>query len=575
MKKIKLLITSIIISTVLLLPTSVFASNDTNNVNSNKPSVTRLAGSDRYGTCNAIVQNGWSQSDYAILVNSDMFADAITASPLAKKLNNAPILLTEGNYLNDLTKDRLQMLGVKTVYIIGGTGVISNNIVNTLNSININSKRIGGIDRYETSIKVAKELTGGNASGMFVVSGDTFEDALSTAPIASKLQYPIILVSKNYVPASVKNYVESAKDKDLILVGGADVLDSNISKELKATKVYNQSDKYSRNLALINDFKGNLDLSKILVASDSAFADALSGSALAGKSSNPIILLGNSNIDAISNFISKNDVKNVNVLGERGVISDNAVNSIIGTTTVPNSYLDSIADNTDLTDAQIDYLLSQLQGDWYKQIYLDDKKVSIPYDSKILHFNTKTSGKYQLITAYKNDAQLENIQKIKKISKNQYLFYGMDGTDKYDTLFTIDIGNNTITLNSLTSIATGTKSLNNETFIKADLVSSINKAAYVGKFLDGANNIYEFKDDLTAVWQNKTFKYKIQPLDDTGDCYLFEEYDSNGNVVNRYVSQDSKSARMFYIAIQNPDKHTDADPAYVKGALYLALTKAN
>ncbi|EET87566.1 hypothetical protein CcarbDRAFT_1962 [Clostridium carboxidivorans P7] len=151
----------------------------------------------------------------------------------------------------------------------------------------------------------------------------------------------------------------------------------------------------------------------------------------------------------------------------------------------------------------------------------------------------------------------------------------MDGTDEYDTLFTIDIGNNTITLNSLASIATGTKSLNNETFIKTDFVSSINKAAFVGKFLDGANNTYEFKDDLTAVWPNKTFKYKIQPLDNTGDCYLFEEYDSNGSVVNRLVSQDAKSARLFYIAIKNPDKHTDADPAYVKGARYLALTKAN
>ncbi|NMM64078.1 cell wall-binding repeat-containing protein [Clostridium sp. P21] len=575
MKKIKLLITSIIISTGLLLPTSVFANNDTTTVNSNKPSITRLAGSDRYETCNAIVNNGWSQSDYAILVNSDMFADAITASPLAKKLNNAPILLTEGNSLTASTKDQLQKLKVKNVYIIGGTGVISNSIVNTLNSMNITVKRIGGIDRYETSIKVAKELTGGNTSGMFVVSGDTFEDALSAAPIASKLQYPIILVAKNYVPASVKNYAASAKDKDLILIGGADVLNSNISKDLSATKTYNQADKYSRNLALINDFKGNLDLSKVLVASDSAFADALSGSALAGKTANPIILLGNSNIDTTSSFISKNGVKTINVLGGRGVISDNAANGITGTTTVCNSSLDSIPDNTDLTESQMEDLLSQLQGDWYKQIYLKEKNVTIPYNDKILHFNTNASNKYQFITAYKNDAQLEIIQKIKKVSKNQYWFYGMDRTDEYDTLFNIDIDNNTITLDSLISKATGSNLLYNETFVKTDFVKSINTAAYVGKFLDGANNTYEFKDDLTAVWPNRTFKYKIEPLDSTGDCYLFEEYDSNGSVVNRLVSQDTKSARIFYVAEKNPNKHTDFDPAYVKGAKYLVLTKAN
>lgn len=574
MKKIKLLITSIIITAGLLLPTSAFASNDANS-NSNKPNIVRLAGTDRYGTCNAIVNNGWSQSDYAILVNSDMFADAITASPLAKKLNNAPILLTEGNSLTASTKDQLQKLKVKNIYIIGGTGVISNNIVNTLNSMNITVKRIGGADRYETSIGVAKELTGGNTTGMFIVSGDTFEDALSAAPIASKLQYPIILISKNYLPSSVKNYAASNSGKDLFLVGGSDVLDNNISKELAATKIYNQSDKYSRNLALISDFKENLDLSKVLVASDSAFADALSGSALAGKTANPIILLGNSNVDTTSSFISKNGVKTINVLGGRGVISDNAVNGITGSTTVSNSSLDSIPDNTDLTEAQMEDLLSQLQGDWYKQIYLKEKNVTIPYNDKVLHFNTKASSKYQFITAYKNDAQEETLQKIKKISKDQYLFSGINGTDGYDSLFTINNDKNTITLVSTVFKTTNSKIDHNETFVRTDFVKSVNSAAYVGKFLDAANNTYEFKNDLTAVWPNETFKYKIQPLDDTGDCYLFEEYDSNGSVVNRYVSQDSKNARMFYTAIENPDKETDADPAYVKGALYLALTKAN
>jgi putative cell wall-binding protein len=579
MKKIKLLVTSIIISISFSLPTSVFASNDV-GTNSNKPFIIRLAGTDRYETCNKIVNEGWSQSDCAILVNSDMFADAITSAPLAKKYN-APILLTEGNTLTASTKNQLIDLKVKTVYIIGGSGVISNDILNNLHSIGITTKRIAGNDRYETSIAVAKELNGNDGTkGMFIVSGDTFEDALSAAPIASKLQYPIILVAKDSVPNAVKNYATSNQGKDLFLVGGPDVLNSNISKELTPTKVYNQADKYSRNLALINDFKENLNLNNILIASDSTFADALSGSALAGKSANPIILLGNSNVETTSNFISKNSVKTIDVLGGRGVLSDNTVNSIIGNTAVSNSSLDSIPDNTDLTETQMNDLLSQLQGDWYKQIYLKDKNVVVPYNDKVLHFNEKTSEKFQFITAYKNDAQSETIKKIKKISGNQYLFYGIDGTGEYDTLFSIDNDKNLITL--ISCIMPGSYPSNgnstfsyNQSFIRTDLSKSINQAVYIGKFKDSANNTYEFKDDLTAVWPNKSFKYKIEQLDEIGNSYLLMEYDSNGNVTNRYISEDTGNTRVFYSAVPNTEKQTDADPSYKEGTKAMVLTKTN
>lgn len=98
MKKVKLLVISAILGISLLVSTSVFAKNNIN--------VNRLAGQDRYGTSDAIVSQGWKQSDYAVLVNSENFPDAITASPLAKKYD-APILLTHPSILTDSTKKKI------------------------------------------------------------------------------------------------------------------------------------------------------------------------------------------------------------------------------------------------------------------------------------------------------------------------------------------------------------------------------------------------------------------------------------------------------------------------------------
>ncbi|AKN33842.1 cell wall-binding protein [Clostridium carboxidivorans P7] len=326
--KIKLLFISCVLGTSLLFSSSVFAKNNIN--------INRLSGQDRYGTSNAIVSKGWTKSNYAVLVNSQNFPDAITASPLAKKYN-APILLTDANSLTDSTKEKLQSLGVENIFIIGGTGVVSSHIENTLESMGISVKRIWGQDRYETSINVAKEL--GSSKGMFVVNGEHYEDALSAAPIADKLQYPIILISKNSVPDIVNNYVNNIKNNGgaVEVIGGEDMLTNAAVSSLNPTKIYNQSSKYDRNLALINNYKGQLDLSKVYISSDKGFADALSGSALAGQNGNPIILVGDSNQSNVNSFISNNNVTNVNVLGGTGVLSDHDVNVVIGNMSATNN----------------------------------------------------------------------------------------------------------------------------------------------------------------------------------------------------------------------------------------------
>lgn len=322
--RIKLLGMACILGISLLTSTSVSAKNNIN--------IHRLSGADRYGTSLAIVSQGWTQSNYAILVNSQNFPDAITASPLAKKYN-APILLTDPSTLTDSTKQELQSLGVKNVFIIGGVGVVSSDVENQLETMGISVKRLWGQDRYETSINVAKEI--GSSKGVFIVNGEHYEDALSVAPIADKLQYPIVLVEQDTVPDMVKNYVNNqvkANGGEVDIVGGQDVLTDNVTSILNPTEVYNQSTKYDRNLALINSFKGQLDLSKVYIASDKGFTDALSGSALAGQNGNPIILVGDSNQSNLNSFISNNNVSNVNVIGGTGVLSDNTVDNITGET---------------------------------------------------------------------------------------------------------------------------------------------------------------------------------------------------------------------------------------------------
>ncbi|WP_392486085.1 cell wall-binding repeat-containing protein [Haloimpatiens sp. FM7315] len=312
---------------LFLLTLSISLIGNKSALAKNNMNLKRLEGLNRYETCSKVASDGWSKSDYAVICNGQEFPDALSSAPLAKKYN-APILLTESGKLTDSTKVQLQKLKVKKVFIVGGEGAVSLKTENTLKTMKINIERICGKDRFETSTNVAKKV---NGKGIFVVSGQYYEDALSVSPIASKLGYSIVLVGKTSIPDVVKSYIKS-KNCEINVVGGSDVINADVVRDLRANKVYNGATKCDRNVAIINDYKDKLDLSKLYIASDKGFADALSGSALAGLNNNPIILVGNNNKDIVNSFIKNNDnIKNINILGGEGAVSEDIVNSIVNT----------------------------------------------------------------------------------------------------------------------------------------------------------------------------------------------------------------------------------------------------
>ena len=164
-------------------------------------------GANRYDTSIAISRNGWNAtSDYAVIASGEDFGDAISAAPLAKKYN-APILLVSKDKLDNGSDDNnisseISRLKVKKVFLIGGTGSVSENVENILINKGIEVERIAGKDRYEFSVKIAKRV--GTDNGIVLASGEEFADALSIAPIAAAKGMPVILVPKDEVTSEDK-----------------------------------------------------------------------------------------------------------------------------------------------------------------------------------------------------------------------------------------------------------------------------------------------------------------------------------------------------------------------------------
>lgn len=331
--KLSILVTIIL---AMIISINVFASTTT----------TRLYGSDRYETSSKIALAGWDHSDYAIVASGEDYPDALCSAPLAGKYN-APILLTQKDSIPSSTLNVIQQLKITKIFIIGGTGVVSKTVENQLTSLGISITRLFGQNRYETDIAVAKQL--GTVSQISVVTGEDYADALSIAPIAVKLNMPIILVGHDSVPQVVKDYIAGQSITNTYVIGKGSSI-SNFDG-LSAVTEINGEDKYLRNIAIINSFKSNLDFSSFYLATGENFADALSGSVLAGLKGNPVMLTGNdiTNQKNLLQLVSPS--ANIKILGGTGAISEDKVNGIIGNTTngtietKPNDAVTATLDN--------------------------------------------------------------------------------------------------------------------------------------------------------------------------------------------------------------------------------------
>lgn len=285
----------------------------------------RIFGLDRFATSYEIFNKGWSNSDYAVLAPGYNYPDALCAAPLASKYN-APIVLSENTSLYGQPKllNLLKSKGVKHVFIVGGTGVIPSSMEVELSAQGISSKRLGGLDRYETSIKIAKEV--GSTSGeIAIASGLNFADGLSISSIAAKKNMPIILTEKDWVPSSVNEYIKSIKVNKTYIAGLSGAVSDVVASKFTNVERLGGMDRYETNKAIFNRFKNEMDLSNIYISSALDFPDALSVSALAGKNSGFVLL---SNLNTVEPSVrdvmiqSKPYLQNVYILGSSALISD-------------------------------------------------------------------------------------------------------------------------------------------------------------------------------------------------------------------------------------------------------------
>ena len=335
----------------------------------------RLGGSDRYATGTLLYNPTFGPSatnpgTSVVLTSGANYPDALSAQFLANQLSTTTgkpvgILTTDPNALPAFTQQQLlqhssSFVGIDTVYIVGGTAAVSQNVQNAVSALHvggnssnstINVVRVSGADRYATNAAVDL-YSGVTSPGLaYVAVGSNFADALAIGPVVYKTGAPLVLTDGASLTPSAASTLQNMGVSNVIIVGGTAAVSTAVETAITNLGItvkyriagadrtstaadvatYETTASTSTALSASGSYSalaglGTFNVTNVYLGRGDNFADALVAGPVAGAASQPILLTANPTTlgAGAPDFLSgtaPGDVTKVTALGLTSAIS--------------------------------------------------------------------------------------------------------------------------------------------------------------------------------------------------------------------------------------------------------------
>lgn len=193
--------------------------------------VERLSGADRYKTSAQIASKLITDKTTTLeIASGENYADALSLNNAAEK-DKAPILLVRVNAIDKSVEGVIKSSKASLINIAGREKSVSENTKANIKKISkATINRIGGANRYETSILLAKYS--GAKEVVVVASGEDFADALVAAPFSAKQKGAILLTNKDKLSDNAEKFIKDTKFNKSYVIGGEKSVSEKVIEQL-------------------------------------------------------------------------------------------------------------------------------------------------------------------------------------------------------------------------------------------------------------------------------------------------------------------------------------------------------
>jgi hypothetical protein len=271
---------------------------------------TRVAGADSVavaaGIALAVFPNagGVDGPNAVTLVPAEDWAAGIAAASLVRDPVSAPILLTDGDELPDLTASALDSLAPRGSAETDGRQAFA--VGSAPEPDGFKTTRIEGAGAAEIAAEIAllrERLAGGEPAHLVVATSDDPEFAMPAAAWAARSGDPVLFAQRDSVPAATLDVIERFKNAPVYLLGPERAISAKAEKQIEeATKAQvrragEDDDPVANSIAFARYVDGTFGWNindpghGFVIANSSRPADAAAAAALSGSGTwGPLLL---------------------------------------------------------------------------------------------------------------------------------------------------------------------------------------------------------------------------------------------------------------------------------------------
>ncbi|WP_306894646.1 cell wall-binding repeat-containing protein [Agromyces albus] len=188
--------------------------------------------------------------------------------------------------------------------------------------------RIAGPDRFATAVEISRVGFPSGSEAVFIVNGLNFPDALGAAPAAARIGAPILLVTPNAIPDSVKTELARLDPATIFIVGGevsvSLALEGHLRDDTTEVVRFGGIDRFETSRMVADYFWSATDNRTAYIATGLNFPDALSAAPAAANEHAPVVLVNGaaSELDeATGSLLEQLGIEKVVVTGGESTVS--------------------------------------------------------------------------------------------------------------------------------------------------------------------------------------------------------------------------------------------------------------
>ena len=190
---------------------------------------------------------------------------------------------------------------------------------------------LAGEDRFETAITISNSWK--KSQEAILVNSTATSDLLCATVLSSQIDCPILLTDKNKINESTINEIKRLNVNKLYLIGGADVINESIEKELNRDSIKTErisgKNRYETSINVANKINKLKKIDTvILVNGEYSVADAVSISPVAGNKNIPVIICKDKEAQIQIEWMESNNIKNSYIIGGEDVIHETIENGL-------------------------------------------------------------------------------------------------------------------------------------------------------------------------------------------------------------------------------------------------------